>query len=84
MTKWDLIKINPDITDDDWVTGQLANNYTSYVAKNQAEGVALDEVFLRYQYSNYVIDPNRYRFRKVVRIVGLVYLFVKKPQEEDR
>ena len=55
----------------------MANNYTSYVAKNQTEGVALDEVFLRYQYSNYVIDPNRYRFRKVVRIIGLVYLFIK-------
>ena len=32
----------------------------------------------RYQFSNYIIDPNRFRFRKVVRVLGLVFLFLKK------
>ena len=34
-----------------------------------------DEVGLRYKYSNYVIDPNKFRFRKVLRIQSLVLLF---------
>ena len=36
-----------------------------------------DEVGLRYKYSNYLIDPNKFRFRKVLRIQSLVLLFVK-------
>ena len=35
------------------------------------------EVKERYEFSNYLIDPNRFRFRKVVRILGLVFRFVK-------
>ena len=31
----------------------------------------------RYAFSKYVIDPNKYRFRKVVRILAWVILFVK-------
>ena len=30
----------------------------------------------RYYFSKYVIDPNRFRFKKVVRILGLVLLFI--------
>ena len=37
-----------------------------------------EQVKLRYQLSNYIIDPNRFRFRKVVRILALVLTFVKK------
>lgn len=29
-------------------------------------------------FSNYVIDPNKFRFRKVVRILSLVILFAQK------
>ena len=32
----------------------------------------------RYKFSNYVLDPNKFRFRKVVRVLGLVLLFIKK------
>ena len=35
------------------------------------------ETLARYKFSKYVIDPNRYRFRKVVRIMGLVLTFIK-------
>ncbi len=28
------------------------------------------EIKLRYKYSNYIINPNKYRFRKVLRILG--------------
>ena len=32
----------------------------------------------RYEFSQYLIDPNMFRFRKVVRVLGLVLLFVEK------
>ena len=37
-----------------------------------------DEVEKRYEFSNYLISPNRYRFRTVTRVLGLVFLFIKK------
>ena len=37
-----------------------------------------DDVGSRYKYSQYLIDPNRFRYRKVVRVLGLVILFVSK------
>ena len=39
----------------------------------------VDELILaRYKFSKYVIDPNRFRFRKVSRILGLVLTFIEK------
>ena len=32
----------------------------------------------RYKFSNYVLDPNKFRFRKSIRVFGLVLLFIKK------
>ena len=37
-----------------------------------------DAVGYRYKFSKYLIDPNRFRFRKVVRVLGLVFLFLHK------
>ena len=37
-----------------------------------------DEVKERYQYSNYLIDPNRFRLQKVVRVLSLVIRFINK------
>ena len=36
------------------------------------------EIRARYQWSRYLIDPNRFRFRKVVRILALVFTFIKR------
>ena len=36
------------------------------------------EVGERYKFSKYLVNPNKYRFRTVVRIVALVFLFIKK------
>ena len=32
----------------------------------------------RYEFSKYVLDPNKFRFRKAVRVLTLVMLFCKK------
>lgn len=35
-----------------------------------------DEVQKRYSYSNYVIDPNKFRYQKVIRILAIVQKFI--------
>ena len=72
--KTELIK--SDVQDDEWVRQQLSYMYCHY---NRGDGdTLLSEVAKRYKFSRYLIDPNRFRFKKVVRVLGLVILFVKK------
>ena len=35
-----------------------------------------DRVKLRYDFSNYLIDPNKFRLRKVIRVMSIVLLFI--------
>ena len=37
-----------------------------------------NEVGERYKFSNYIIDPNKFRFQTIVRILGLGFLFIQK------
>ena len=45
-----------------------------YAAKENL--LVSDEIMKRYQFSKYLIDPNKYRFTKVVRIIGMVMKFI--------
>ena len=72
--KTELIK--SDVQDDEWVRKQLSYMYCYYNIGDKDK--SLDEIAKRYKFSNYVIDPNRFRFKKVVRVMGLVILFVQK------
>ena len=47
--------------------------YTTLIA-NKALGNSLRE---RYTFNNYLVDPNKFRLRKVVRIVAMVQRFVR-------
>ena len=40
--------------------------------------IVSDEYKNRDDFSQYLIDPNRFRFKKIVRVMALVYLFVLK------
>ena len=35
-----------------------------------------EQIELRYRFSSYLLDPNRHRFRKTVRIFALVMTFI--------
>ena len=48
--------------------------YNAYMPSHRVS----DGVESRYKYSQYLIDPNRFRYRKVVRVLRLVILFVSK------
>ena len=37
-----------------------------------------EQIELRYRFSSYLLDPNRHRFRKTVRILALVMMFIWK------
>ena len=41
-----------------------------------------NEVGERYIFSKYLIDPNKFRFRIVLRILALVFLFIQKIQKK--
>ena len=43
---------------------------------NHAKKISM-ELENRYEFSNYLIDSNKFRFRKVVRILALIMLFIK-------
>ena len=72
--KTELIK--SEVQDDEWVKQQLSYMYCHY---NIGKGdIVPNEIVKRYKYSNYLIDPTRFRFKKVVRILAIVLLFIKK------
>ena len=78
MGKEDLKNYNVElfgnnITDPEWVHNQLLGNYYSGL-----ETKASEKLGKMYKYSNYIVDPNRYRFRKALRIQALVLKFIKK------
>ena len=38
----------------------------------------------RYKFFNYIIDPNRFRLRKVVHVLALVFLFIKNLKKKAK
>ena len=58
-------KIVIDVLQDSYFVGH------TYVPEQQVP----EEVGLRYKFCNYVIDPNKFRFRKTVRVLALVQTF---------
>ena len=59
-----------DTAEDDSFVRCLSVSHFTHVLKNNYSK--------RYEFSNYVIDPLKFRFRKVIRTLALVYLFIKK------
>ena len=53
-------------------------NSSKVVLNNMSVGREAVEIENRYAFSEYIIDPNRFRFKKVLRILALVLMFVKK------
>ena len=63
------------VIDNDWINKELSVAYSeSYAVLKRG---TLDQIGERYQFSGFVIDPNKFRFKKIVRIVALVILFIE-------
>ena len=69
----ELIKLN--VADSKWITAQLSQHCQSYLTFNEKE---TSEINKRYEFSDYVLDPNKFRFKKVVKILALIKMFVNK------
>ena len=50
-------------------------NLSTYLTQYQ------DSVLARYKFSKYIIDPNKFRFEKVLRILALIKRFIRKCKE---
>ena len=46
--------------------------------------INMEDIKQRYDYYKYLIDPNKFRFRKVVRIVALPIIFIKRCKQKSR
>jgi hypothetical protein len=66
LSEEDKIKINQEVV-----------NYQGFSC-HVSESPVPKEVKERYQFSDYIVDPNKHRFRDVVRLVALVQRFISK------
>ena len=64
-----------DTVEEDGLVRCLSMSHFTHVLKNTYKA--------RYEFSKYIIDPLKFRFRKVVRILALVLLFIKKIHAKD-
>ena len=71
--------LNQDLCDIEWVNQELSAKYSSYAVLSDETSKGIRE---RYQFSKYIIDPNKFRFRKVVRVLALVLLFIKNLKDK--
>ena len=53
----------------------VSTNQQAHSASIHHKGNIPEEVTSRYRLSNYILDPNKFRFSKVIRIVALVIKF---------
>ena len=62
-------------------SNEIVKKSINAVCHNSHIMVNLEESAKRYEFSHYVIDPNKFRFQKVIRVLALVYRFVRNCKE---
>ena len=71
--------IIPHGTNEDLASLLSSHSKSTYFSWNSnTNGITIpDEVLERYTFSNYILDPNKHRFRTTVRIIAIVQKFIK-------
>ena len=67
---------NSDVMDQEWIHQQLSKTYSNCYAVLTAN--VENKIKERYTLSEYLLDPLKFRFRKCVRILAFVILFLNK------
>ena len=70
-----------DLLDEDWIHQHLSKSYAMthvYTNFSVLSDDTAEKVKQRYDFSKFILDPNKFRFRKVIRILGVVFLFLSK------
>ena len=78
VKKESLLKYEPNNNplDFNWSTESNQNLKLMYPANTKVKRSIPSEVLKRYEFSDYIIDPNKHRFKTVVRIVAIVQRFI--------
>ena len=76
-----LAEINAKNNQVDYLITNDVDDFNTYLCSSyhteEEEKKINDEIRKRYEYSDYIVDPNRHRFSDVVRIVALVIKYIK-------
>ena len=64
---------NEEILKNDYTELSFSNQDTCNFAKSKNMSKHLEE---RYKFCNYLIDPNRFRLKKVINVLALVFLYI--------
>ena len=73
----DLIKF-------DWPNRTCYDKDVEVVASFVCRKVVPEEICKRLEFSQYIVDPNLFRLKQVIRVVGLVMLFIKNQMKRIR
>ncbi len=69
---------NPAIQDENQVNSESEDVDRSQMSKEARK------ILSRYEFSKYIIDPNRHRFTEVVRLLAIIMLYVSKLRSRAR
>ena len=72
---------NEDLIKFDWPTRTCYDKDVEAVASFVCRKVVPEEISKRLEFSQYIVDPNRFRLKKVIRVVALVMWFIKNLQK---
>ena len=87
LSQKELLDFNAEVNellDEDWINQSLFQTYSCHVANSNFSALSdesVKNVKKRYEFSNYILDPNKFRFKKVIRVLALVFLFISKTME---
>ena len=73
-----------DFSDTDWLNKQLSNANLKTHSYHTLTNGEHNKVTERYRFSNYILDPNKFRYRKVIRVVALIFLFINSLKRKIR
>ena len=79
LSQDELLGYNAEVSellDEEWINKNIFKSYSCHYSALTDDSV--EKIRKRYQFSDYILDPNKFRFRKVVRILALVFLFISK------
>ena len=73
-----IYKENVDLIKCDWPNSTCTEENVEAISSFIYRKSLPAEMSKRLKFSQYIIDPNKFRFIKVIRVVALVMLFIKK------
>ena len=68
----------------DLVNGDSEECASESISSHPCRKIDSKKLHERYEFLNFIIDPNRFRLRKVVRILALVMLYIRKLWQKAR